>query len=264
MNRLQQALQESPRKPLLGVALYFYDPVFLEIAAHLGFDVVWIEMEHAFLTFAQAADLCRMTTGHGMLSMIRIPDARRESILKAAECGPDIIDLPMANSPQQVLDLLRNARFAPLGQRGYFSVSRALRYGLVDSVPDAQQDVNRDLSLMVQVETKESADCIEELCSIPGVDIFIGPADLSASLGVPGQTTHPKVAEVARRLVRVVHEHGKNVAVAVNSTEAEFWIDLGANVLFCTNDISSLKFGAQAALHETEAAITAVARKVNR
>src|ERR1700742_1009013 len=139
MNRLHQAIKDAAGRPLLGAALYFHDPIFLEIAAHMGFQVIWIEMEHAAITFAQAADLCRMAHGRNILTMIRIPDARRESVLKAAECGPDIIDIPMADSPEQVLDLVRYARFAPEGARGFYSVSRALRYGLVDSVPAEQQ-----------------------------------------------------------------------------------------------------------------------------
>ncbi len=77
MNRLHRLLAQSPGKPVLGAALYFNDPVFLEIAAYQGFKVLWIEMEHAAITFAEAADLCRMAEGRGLLTMIRIPDARR-------------------------------------------------------------------------------------------------------------------------------------------------------------------------------------------
>src|ERR1700679_2899023 len=139
MNRLHLAINRAGGKPLLGAALYFYDPVFLEIAALTGFKVIWIEMEHAAITFAEAADLCRMAGGSGMLTMMRIPDTRRESVLKAAECGPDIIDMPMADSPEQFADLVQNARFAPQGSRGFFSVSRALRYGIVPSIPGEQQ-----------------------------------------------------------------------------------------------------------------------------
>src|SRR5580704_18098111 len=110
MNRLHQAIQEAGGRPLLGAALYFYDPVFLEIAAYSGFKVIWIEMEHAPISFAEAAALCRMAAGTGMLTMIRIPDTRRESVLKAAECGPDMIDVPMADSPEQVAELVRYAK----------------------------------------------------------------------------------------------------------------------------------------------------------
>src|ERR1700709_1836188 len=142
MNRLHHAISLANGKPLLGAALYFYDPIFLEIAAHMGFKVIWIEMEHAAITFAEAADLCRMAAGSGMLTMIRIPDTRRGSGLKAAEGGPDIIDIPMGESPEQLRELLRCSRFAPEGSRGYFSVSRALKYGIVDSVTEEQGRLN--------------------------------------------------------------------------------------------------------------------------
>src|ERR1700710_1320706 len=107
----------------------------------MGFKVIWIEMEHAGITFAEAADLCRMASGTGMLTMIRIPDTRRESVLKAAECGPDMIDIPMADTPEQLAELVKYSRFAPQGNRGYFGVSRAVKYGLVESVADEQQKV---------------------------------------------------------------------------------------------------------------------------
>src|ERR1035441_1078343 len=113
MNRLRKAVEQNNGQTLLGAALYFYDPVFLEVAAHLGFQVIWIEMEHASITFAEAADLCRMAAGSGMLTMIRVPDSRRENILKAAECGPDIIDVPMVDEPWQMEEMLKYAALRP-------------------------------------------------------------------------------------------------------------------------------------------------------
>ena len=248
MNRLHHAISLADGKPLLGAALYFYDPIFLEIAAHMGFKVIWIEMEHAAITFAEAADLCRMAAGSGMLTMIRIPDTRRESVLKAAECGPDMIDIPMADSPEQVAELVRYAKFAPEGTRGYYSVSR-------DSVTAEQQKVNSELSLLAQIETVEALGRIEELAAIPNVDIFIGPADLAASLGVPGQTSHPKLLAAAEQIVRVARKHGKKVVTACGPSDFIHWTRLGVDLLFCTNDIACLKAGAQLAL---EAAADAV------
>lgn len=250
MNKLERAIAESSHKPLLGASIYFYNPIFLEIVAYLGFDVVWIEMEHAFITFAEAADLCRMASGHKLLTMIRVADPRRESILKAAECGPDLIDLPMGNSPEEFRDLVRHARFPPIGERGYFSVSRSLRYGLVENVPRAQQQVNQELSLLAQVETADAVDRIDELCSVEGVDIVIGPADLSASLDIPGEVTHPKLLAAARHVVETAHRHGKRVATAINAADAKPWIELGIDLLFCANDIVALKQGAHAALQQ--------------
>jgi len=254
MPRIARAVKEQGA-PLLGIAAYFYDPIFVEIAAKLGFRVLWIEMEHAFITFAQAADLCRIASGSGMLTMIRIPDNRRENVLKAAECGPDMIDLPMADSPEIVHDFIQHARFRPEGARGYFSVPRALDYGMVESLPQAQQKLNAELSLMIQIETAEAVARADELCAIPGIDIFLGPADLSSSLGVPGQTTHAKVVAAAQTCIRSARQHGKLIAVGSPLPDVQFWADQGVDILFCGNDVACLRIGAQSILKQATAAI---------
>jgi 2-keto-3-deoxy-L-rhamnonate aldolase RhmA len=261
-NRLHRAIRQAAGKPLLGAALYSYDPIFLEIAAHMGFQVIWIEMEHAPISFAEAADLCRMAAGSGMLTMIRIPDARRESVLKAAECGPDMIDIPMVDTPEQVAELVRYAKFAPIGARGFFSVSRALRYGIVNSVPDEQQKLNSELTLLAQVETKEALSRIEEIASIPDVDIFIGPADLAASMGLPGKTSHPELLEAAEQIVKVARKHHKKIVTACAMSEFHHWIRLGVDLLFCTNNIVCLKTGAQLALDAANKAIESTAEEM--
>ncbi len=109
---------------------------------------------------------------------------------------------------------MRYARFAPIGERGFFCVSRALRYGIVDSVLAEQQKLNTELSLLAQIETEEALERLEEIASVPDVDIFIGPADLAASLGVPGQTSHPELLEAAEHIVRVARKHGKKIITA--------------------------------------------------
>lgn len=264
MNRLHRAIGQANGKPLLGAALYSYDPIFLEIAAHLGFKVIWIEMEHAAITFAEAADLCRMAAGTGVMTMIRIPDSRRESVLKAAECGPDMIDIPMADSPELVDELVRYAKFAPEGARGFFSVSRALKYGIVDDVPAEQQQLNTELTLLAQIETKEGLARIEEIAAIPNVDIFIGPADLAASLGLPGQTSHPKLLEAAAEIVRVARKHDKKVVTACGAADFLHWTRLGVDLLFCTNNIVCLKTGGQLAMDAAMEAVAAATKEQPR
>src|SRR5665213_3798813 len=168
MNRLRKAVEQNGGRTLLGAALYFYDPICLEVAAHLGYQAIWIEMEHAPITFAEAADLCRMAAGTGMVTMIRIPDSRRENILKAAECGPDIIDVAMIDEPCQMQEMLRYGRFAPAGGRGIFGVSRAVEYGVFNSVPERQQALNSDLCLMAQIETATAMKNLDQLAAIKG------------------------------------------------------------------------------------------------
>jgi len=250
MNRLRQAVHDNGGNTILGAAVYFYDPIFLEICAHLGYKAIWIEMEHGHITFAEAADLCRMAAGSGMLTMIRIADARRENVLKAAECGPDILDVPMIERPEQMNELRKYARFAPEGNRGFFSVSRAVNYGIPESVVAKQRRLNTDLCLMAQIETVDAMHRLDELASVPDVDLFIGPADLAASFGFPGQTDHPVVKAAAADIVRSARKHKKCIASACAPADMAFWLDLDIDLLFLTNDIACLKKAAAETLND--------------
>ena len=254
MNRLRKAVDQNGGRTLLGAAMYFYDPIFLEIAAHLGYQAIWIEMEHVPITFAEAADLCRMASGSGMLTMIRIPNSCRENVLKAAECGPDILDVPMVDTVAQMQEMRQYARFAPNGRRGYFGVSRAVGYGVSNSVNEMQQNLNRELCLMAQVETAEAMAALDQLAAVPDVDLFVGPADLAASLGHPGNTLHPEVCEAsAVRVVNAARANGIFSASACGADDFLFWLDQRIDLLFCTNDIACLKRGAGLALEEARA-----------
>jgi 2-keto-3-deoxy-L-rhamnonate aldolase RhmA len=100
---------------------------------------------------------------------------------------------------------------------------------------------------MAQVETKEAVDRIDELCAVPDIEIFVGPADLSSSYGVPSETLHPKVTQAAERIVTTARAHGKLVATACAPKDFSFWAEVGVDLLFCANDITCLKQGAEAA-----------------
>ncbi len=237
----------------MGVATYFYDPIFVEMAASAGFHALWIETEHAFLSFAEAADLCRIASANGLLTMIRISDTRRENVLKAAECGPDIIDVPMANSPAVLHELIRHARFPPEGNRGYFAVSRPVGYGMTGEISEKQCRINRELCLMAQVETQEAVEQAAALCSVPGINaIFLGLGDLSATLGVAGQTGHPKVLEGASRTILTARKSGKRVALMANPRETAAWAARGADLIFCGSDVGCLKIGLNQLLREVK------------
>lgn len=259
MNVLRRMLADCEEKTCLGIAVYFYDPPFLDMAAALGFKVLWIEMEHSFMTFTEVADLVRMAKGRGLLTMIRVANTSRENVMKAAECGPDIIDVPMIDTPEQAMELVRAARFPPVGERGFFSVSPSLSYGLVENVAEAQLKLNESLCLMVQVETALSVENIEAICAVPEVEIFIGPSDLSASLGVPGQLSHPKVLAAAEKVITAAKRAGKLVAVGSGPNEFEFYARQGVEILFCGNDFACMRLGIQQMLSQGKAAVAKTA-----
>jgi 2-keto-3-deoxy-L-rhamnonate aldolase RhmA len=255
MNSLDKALSKRNSGALLGLSVYSYDPLFVDLISRLGFDALWIEMEHGPLTFAEAGDLCRIASGLGLLTMVRIADTRRENVLKAAELDPDVLDVPMVNTPELAAELVRHARYSPEGQRGYFSISRAMHYGVVGSVREEQHRVNESLCLMVQIETAEAVSRAGDICGVRGIDaIFLGPGDLSTSLGVTGETTHAKVVEAMEQTVRTAKESGKRVAMACAPSDAPRWGKMGVDLLFCGGNISCLRFGAEQIMEKAAAA----------
>jgi 2-keto-3-deoxy-L-rhamnonate aldolase RhmA len=195
--------------------------------------------------------MCRVASGVGLLTMLRVPDPTRASVLKAAELGPDILDLPMVNAPSTAEEFVRHARFPPLGERGFFGSSRAVRYGIGDPVPDQQQRLNDDLCLLIQVETKAAVGCAADLCRVPGVDgIFLGPGDLSVSFGVPGQAGHPEVRAAMEETVKIAHQWGVLASGACAPSDFAYWADRGAELLFCAGNISCQIAGARLVLDE--------------
>lgn len=248
MTQLDKAIQERGTSPLLGVIVHRYNPDFLEIASLLGYHAVWIELEHGLMSYSEAANLCRTASGLGLLTMLRIPNASRENALKAAECGPDIIDLPMANSTQEAAALVKYCRYPPLGERGFFSSSRSMRYGIAGTVPEMHKQLNEELTLVVQIETREAVENVEAICAVPGLDgIFLGPGDLSLSLGVSGDIQHPSVLEAIEHVFAVAKKHGKRLLAPSPPNEVATWAARGACVLFCTSDTACMVDGARRA-----------------
>jgi 2-keto-3-deoxy-L-rhamnonate aldolase RhmA len=258
MSRLEAAIQRRNGLPILGAAVHRYNPDFLEIVKLLGFQIVWIELEHGLMSFSEAADLCRAASGLGLLSMLRIPDVRRENALKAAECGPDIIDLPMANSPQAAEELVRFCRYPPLGQRGFFSSSRAVQFGVQGLGAPLHRRVNDELTLVVQIETREAVENVEAICSVPGIDgVFLGTGDLSMSLGHSDDAQHPNVQQAIDQTLAAAKKHGKRIFAPSAPGDVNTWRTRGASVVFFCSDTSCMTSGARKALEAASASLGA-------
>jgi len=256
MNRFDAAIQNCKNPPLLGSTVHRYNPDFVEIVGLLGFQLLWIEREHGLMSFAQAADLCRIAAAMGLVTMLRVCEASRDNVLKAAECGPDILDLPMVRSPQNVTELVRHSRYPPLGERGFFSSSRAVRYGLWGINAELHQRVNSELTLVAQVENRQAVENVEQICCVPGLDgIFIGLGDLSTSFGVPGETRHPDVQRAVERTLAAAKSHGKRILIPCAPQEVATWAARGACATFCVSDTACLAGGARQALETARGAI---------
>ncbi len=235
--------------PLLTLTLNTFDPVFVEIAAQIGIDIVWIEMEHASISLREAENLCRMIQGSGLLSLIRLPNCQRDIVLKAAEIGSDMLMAPMIERRSDLEDLVKYSKYAPLGERGFYSSSRALNYGLGSTIAELRAAANDRLMLWGQIETLPALEQLEEFCQVPGIDgIFMGSGDLSSAYGVPGDILDTRVLEAVRYGTTTARQCGKICASVLPPAEIPRWksseldmLVIGGNVGFYVAAAKSLQ-----------------------
>ncbi|MBY0228064.1 MAG: hypothetical protein K2W96_02170, partial [Gemmataceae bacterium] len=176
-------------------------PKLVELVAHLGgYDGLWLDQEHCGLTVGQIEEAARAGRAAGIDCFVRMPVTDYASTMRVLEAGACGIMASMVRSLDEARNLVRWAMFHPLGERGINGTGADGRYGL-HPFPDYFRHANDSTVLGVQVEHADAVACVEGLAALPGLDfLFVGPADLSQSLGVAGQWDHPKLWEAIERV----------------------------------------------------------------
>ncbi len=224
-----------------GVSVYSGSARLAELAGRIGFDTVWIEMEHGPTDFALAEAMCHAVESAGAFGTIRVSDGQRSSILRALEAGGRIIVVPMINTPEQARSVVESGKFPPLGQRGFNTRSRGLGYGLTP-VPDLFAQANAQTHLVVQIETMQAVSNLAEICGVPGVSgILVGPGDLSASLGVPGDFKNERLIETVTGCMRTARAAGLHAGILVSQGPLlDAALEAGCDLVFCGGDVTNL------------------------
>jgi 4-hydroxy-2-oxoheptanedioate aldolase len=246
VTRFQARLQDKA-KPLFGLSLCSFDPAFVDIAANFGFDIIWVEMEHAAISMREAENLCRIINGNGMLSLIRLPNGDRDVVLKAAESGADMLMLPMVLDRADLETFARHARYSPAGERGFHKLSRSMNFGLGNTVDELRRQANENLLLWGQVETLSALENLRALCQVQEIDgLFVGPGDLSSAFGVPGNTSDPRVIDAVKTGIAMSHEHKKIAGTAGPPADVPRWITHGVDMLMVGNNFGFYTTAAEA------------------
>ena len=230
----------QPRR-LRGVTIYSGSPLLAGLAAKAGFEVVWIEMEHGPASFERVESLCLAAKANGAVPLVRLPAGERHHVLRALESGGQILVVPMIDTPEQAHRLVEYGKFAPIGRRGFNLRTWGVEFGLAG--PEAAfAQANERNRIFAQIETAQAVQNLDAICAVEGLDgIFIGPGDLSVSLGHPAQVNHPEVIETALKCMRRAKEAGKYTGVLVApGALLNAMLEAGVDLVLCGGDVVEL------------------------
>jgi len=201
------------------------------LAAASGHDFLFIDMEHGAFSMQEATQICIAALPTGVAPLVRVCTGALDEGTRLLDNGAMGIVVPHVDTAAMARDVLRFARYAPLGERGMDLYARAARYSHTPKQEYLKQ-ANQAL-LALQIEGSDGLRNLEEILAVPGSDvIFIGPYDLSQSLGHPGEIEHPEVVAAIERTIAVVRNAGRHVGIyADDAATARKWIDLGVQFI---------------------------------
>ncbi|MSU63460.1 MAG: 2,4-dihydroxyhept-2-ene-1,7-dioic acid aldolase [Pedosphaera sp.] len=177
---------------LLGTMVTLSCPATAEILADIGFDWLFVDGEHGPLDTGDLLGILQATNKRTPC-IVRVPSSDEVAIKKALDLGAEGIIVPQVNTAKQAAEVVRFARYAPLGTRGV-GLARAHGYGL--RFQEYMDSANDQVAVIVQAEHALAVENIESIVRVPGIDaVLLGPYDLSASLGHTGKLDHPSVVQ---------------------------------------------------------------------
>lgn len=220
-----------------GTMISYVDtPDIVKVLQVIGFDYFMIDYEHGYMSFDRISAMFAQARAYGFPGLIRLPDARRELVLKVMEMGAAGIMLPNTETAGQAKALVEHAKYAPLGNRGISQLRCHNGYEKIDLKSYSEQ-VNRDTILMCQIESPTGVANLDEILAVEGVDaLLVGPNDLSQSIGVYGQYDHPLFVEAIDKIIAAAKRHGKYSGIHLMDANALLaYMDKGMSLnLFST------------------------------
>ena len=225
-NAFKQGLARGDKQ--IGLWLGLADAYATELSASAGFDWLVIDGEHAPNDLRSMLAALQAVAAYSVHPVVRIPEGSTSLIKQVLEIGATTVLVPMVESAEQARALVQAMRYPPQGVRGVGSMlARSSRW---NAYPNYLAEANDRVCLLVQVETVTALTQLEAIASVDGVDgVFIGPADLSASMGYLGQPTHPQVRAAIDAAITTIARCGKAPGILCSDeTLARHYMALGA------------------------------------
>lgn len=220
-NRLRERIAEKGNAT--GTFLGVTTVPIMECLGYTGLDFVIIDTEHGPYDTQPMSDLIQAAERGGMAPIVRIADVTHKEIQRAVDNGAEGLIVPCLRTVEEFRKAVELAKFAPLGNRGFIK-GRGSGFGNLPwasgSLEDYMKKSNERLLLLPQCETKEALEEIEKIVAIDGLDgIFIGPFDLSISMGIPGNFEEPAFLEAVAHILQVCKKAGKLCMIYTNTVE---------------------------------------------
>ncbi len=242
-NKLRRALLD--RSPCLGTWVQIGHPASAEILARAGFDWVCVDLEHGGIDLETMTHLFRTLDGFDCVSVARLPLNDPIWIHRTLDAGARGLIIPMVKTADQADAAVRDAKYPPRGRRG-FGYSRANMHGR--DFDDYIATANDEIAMIMQIEHKDAIANLDAILEVDGVDgLFIGPLDLSGSMGLTGQMTHPQVVAALETYLDACRRHNTTAGMHVvrpNADNVRDAIDKGYTLLALGVDTVFLETGA--------------------
>ena len=209
MPKIKQLLAEGQLVRLFGVGQLFHPKIIEIIGEHQAFDGLWLDAEHGGLGMKEIELATMAARYYGLDHFVRQPATDYASIMRSLEAGAGGVMISMVRSPEEAEQAVRWSKFHPRGERGLNGGNRDGRFGLLP-YPEYVVKANAETFVGIQIETASAIDSVAEIARIPDVDLlFVGPADISQVLGIPGDFENPRCLCVIESIAQACAEAGK-------------------------------------------------------
>jgi 2-dehydro-3-deoxyglucarate aldolase/4-hydroxy-2-oxoheptanedioate aldolase len=247
-NRLKRLLQEG-RRATGTFVVEFRQPAVMQLLANAGFDFVFIDNEHGAFSMEAVAELSRAAVWLGVTPVVRVPDLTYPYIAQTLDVGAQGLMIPRVTNAQQVREVVRQMRYPPLGARGS-ALERGFTQFRSRPVLEVIESVHAETILVVQIETTQALDCLDEILAVPGVDAaLIGPNDLAIALGVPGQMEHPALVEAIAQTIEACQRNNVCPAIHLGDPKlAAAWAGRGMRMISTGSEVSFIQRAGREAL----------------
>lgn len=234
--------------PVIGVALHLTDPSVYELTSLMGFDYIWMDLEHHATSDETANALMRAARVGKSDIMARPAKGEFMRMARLLEAGAHGILYPRCDNAAEAREVVRWAKFGPQGTRGFDGGNPDTPYCTVPFA-DYIKMANEETWIVIQIEDPKALEHVDEIAAVEGVDVvMLGPADFSILAGIPGQFQHQIIQDALKKIAAACNKHGKAWGtVAGTPQRIKELLDMGAGWTTCGCDLIWVKNGLEQA-----------------